>query len=322
MPVRVRLVTLAGPLIGRGHLARALSLAEADWGPAATLELEVLDGSATDPEAARAAAMGCVVVNRGAPAEAGSLVVIDAPDPDPIAGRFDADRLAVFDDREAFRGRAAVVVQPSLPAWTGPAQAAAVLAGFEYAPVSAEIRQRRAADPSSAPGVRPRLLVCFGGSDPGRVTERLALALAASVDAQLELVIGASYSGPTDGWPVAPLRDPADLVERLASADLALLGAGTIKFEAACLGRPMALVAVADDQLPVGPAFAATGAARYLGDGRTVEPDAVVRAVTELLGDERARQALAATAANVIDGRGADRVARAVTALAQPAGSS
>jgi UDP-2,4-diacetamido-2,4,6-trideoxy-beta-L-altropyranose hydrolase len=121
---------------------------------------------------------------------------------------------------------------------------------------------------------------------------------------------------------VAPRRDPADLVERLASADLVLLGAGTMKFEAACLGRPMAIVAVADDQLPVGPAFAATGAARYLGDGRTVEPDAVIRVVTELLADHRAMRALAETAASVIDGRGADRVANAVTGMAQPAGSS
>ena len=200
--------------------------------------------------------------------------MIDAPDPDPIARRFDADRLTVFDDRGAFRGRTAAVVQLSLPTWTGPAQAAMVLAGFEYAPVSAEIRRRAAAEPPTGTRARPRLLVCFGGSDPGRVTERFAPALTATVDADLEIVIGASYSGPTDGWPVGPLRDPADLVERLASADLVLLGAGTMKFEAACLGRPMALVAVADDQALVGPAFAATGAARYLGDGRTEEPGA------------------------------------------------
>jgi UDP-N-acetylglucosamine:LPS N-acetylglucosamine transferase len=284
--------------------------------------VEVVEGSLTDREAERASLVGGAMVPSGAPTTPGTAVVIDSPDPDPIAERFDADRLAVFDDTETFRGRAALIVQPSLPTWSGPAQAAAVLAGFEFVPVSAEVRRLRKAALSRDDAARPRLLVCFGGSDPERVTERLAPALVGSVDAELDIVIGASYTGPTDGWPVPPDRDPADLVERLATADLALLGAGTMKFEAACLGRPMVLVAVADDQLPVGPSFAATGAARYLGDGRTIDPDAVARAVTELLADLSAMRSLAATAANIVDGMGGDRVAAAIDALGQPAGSS
>ena len=77
----------------------------------------------------------------------------------------------------------------------------------------------------------------------------------------------------------------------------------------------MALVAVADDQLPVGPPFAATGAARYLGDGREVDPDDVATAVVALLADDAARAAMAARGRAIVDGHGAERIAAAVLGL-------
>jgi spore coat polysaccharide biosynthesis predicted glycosyltransferase SpsG len=197
-----------------------------------------------------------------------------------------------------------------------------VLAGYDHVPISAAIRRRRSiGNALSAAAHRARLLVCFGGSDPARVTQRLVPALA-SLDADVDVIVGPSYLGSIDDWPVPVTRDPADLVERLATTDLALLAAGTMKFEAACLARPMVLLAVADDQLPVGPAFASTGAARFVGDGRTIEPASVVEAVADLLADPQARTELGATAARVVDGGGADRIAAAVEALVQPAGRS
>ena len=219
------------------------------------------------------------------------------------------------------------MIQPSLPAWGGRAAAGRVLAGFEVVPVAAAIRERRASGlgpTTDLTGRRPRVVVCFGGSDPDRVTERIGPSLARTIgeEADVDIVIGASYGGPTSAWPIEPTRDPPDFVDRLANADVVLAGAGTMKFEVACLGRPMLLVAAADDQRPVGPAFAATGAARYLGDGRTIEPDAVVAAVRALLADDDARAALAATAARVVDGDGADRIATVIARLGQPAGSS
>ncbi len=322
MPATIRFVVKAGPLDGRGHLGRALSLAEARWARGTELELELLDGGLTDGGRARAAAAGLREVEGGMPPLPGTVAVVDVPDPNAVAARFDPSRLAVFDDRDGFGGSAALVIQPSQPAWHGPGEAGTVIAGYDYVPVPSAVRRRRSSADRSLPDRgRPRLVVCFGGSDPARVTGRLAPALAA-IDAEVDVVVGASYAGPTDGWPVPVRRDPPDLVERLATADLALLAAGTMKFEAACLGRPMLLVAVADDQLPVGPAFSATGAARYLGDGRTMDPAAVALAVTGLLADRAARSELGASAARVVDGEGTDRIAAAVARLVQPAARS
>ena len=328
-PVRVRFVAAAGPSIGRGHLARALSLAEASWPPATTLELALEPATElTGRERQRLAATGGRRVDVDEPVEPRTAVVIDVPEPDSLADRFDHSTLAVFDDRESFSGAAAIVVQPSLPSWSGRASAGRVLAGFDLVPVAAEVRRRRGASSSArgsvSSGERPRVLVCFGGSDPDRITARLAPAIVSGVAgrAEIDVVIGASYTGPTTGWPTAPTRDPADLVDRLASAHLVVAGAGTMKFELACLGRPMLLVAAADDQRPVGPAFAATGAARYLGDGRSIDPDQVGTAVGSLLDDREARATLGVTAARVVDGGGADRLAQAFLELGQATGSS
>jgi spore coat polysaccharide biosynthesis predicted glycosyltransferase SpsG len=118
------------------------------------------------------------------------------------------------------------------------------------------------------------------------------------------------------------VQDPADLDRRLATASLVVSGAGTMKFELALLGRPMILLAVADDQLPVGPAFAATGAARYLGDGRTIDPTTVAAEVATLVADGPARAAMSSRGPTVVDGRGADRIADAVLGLASRPGRS
>jgi spore coat polysaccharide biosynthesis predicted glycosyltransferase SpsG len=323
----VRLVATAGSFQGHGHLARALSLAEARWKAGTVLELELVDGTLSDGERGRAEAVGVRQVAGGDRPTAGTLVVVDVPEPGSVAARFDPMWLAVFDDRDAFDGRAAIIVQPSQEVWRGTGEARWVLAGYDYFPISAAVRRRGStalgapAEPARGHARRPRVVVCFGGSDPSDVTGRLVPALM-SLDADLEVVVGPSYRGATDGWSAPVRRDPPDLVERLATADLALLGAGTMKFEAACLARPMVLLAVADDQPPVGSTFAATGAARYLGDGRTIDPTDVVDAVAALLADPHARTELGSAAARVIDGGGADRVAAAIERLGQPAARS
>jgi UDP-2,4-diacetamido-2,4,6-trideoxy-beta-L-altropyranose hydrolase len=88
-----------------------------------------------------------------------------------------------------------------------------------------------------------------------------------------------------------------------------------MKFEVACLGRPAILLAVADDQLDVAPVYARTGAADYLGDGRTANPDGIRSAVAGLLADAPRRAAMAATAVGLVDGEGADRIALAILDL-------
>lgn len=241
------------------------------------------------------------------------------PDPGSAADRFDPDRLVVFDDGGTFAGEAAIVVQTSLPAWTGPGTAGRVLAGYDYAPIAAayrRLRERPVAAPRAAPGTLPRVLVCFGGSDPADVLGRIGQGLTTDPRWLAEVVVGADYHGRAESWPSPVVRDPHDLPERLAAADLAVVGVGTMKFEVACLGVPALLLAAADDQLGGASDYAATGAAAYLGDGRTADPELVRTAVSRLLADRPQRVAMSRIARALIDGEGARRIAEAVLAVA------
>jgi UDP-N-acetylglucosamine:LPS N-acetylglucosamine transferase len=243
-----------------------------------------------------------------------AIVIVDLPDLSGVGARTAVERLVVFDDRDAFDGEAALVIQPSLPVWTGPGRARRVLAGYSYAPVARDYVALRGHRPARRTTFE--VIVCFGGSDPALVTRRLARVLSSGDGWRTSIVVGADYAGILDDLPSDVVRDPADLAERLARADLAVIGAGIMKFEVACLGRPALLLAVADDQVRVGPPFASTGAARYLGDGRTIEPDRVLAAVRDLVEDEGRRATMAQAGAAAVDGRGAGRIAAAILSLA------
>ncbi len=252
----------------------------------------------------------------------GAVVVVDLPDVSEAVALAPAERLVVFDDRDAFAAEAALVIQPSMAAWAGPGRAGRVLAGFDYAPVARVFVHGRATG-ASAGSTPPAVLVCFGGSDPALVTQRVAGVLASAREWRATTIVGADYAGSLDALPPGVVRDPPDLPARLARADLVVMGAGTMKFEVACLGRPAILLAVADDQLAAGPPFAATGAADYLGDGRTIDPDNVREAVSVLVADHARRAEMGRIAAAVVDGRGAERLAAAILSLAgHPAASS
>ena len=314
----LHLVTTAGAGIGRGHLSRMLTLAESLHEHGGRLSLELIEGRLDGGAAARARALG---IGPGSSGPADAVVVVDLPDLSGVHDRAPADRLAVFDDRDAFDGAAALVIQPSMPEWAGLGRTDRVLAGFSYAPVARAYVDRRAAAPP-ARYAETELVVCFGGSDPSLVTPRLAGVLASDGAWRTTVVVGADYAGALDELPAGTIQDPVDLPARLARADIAVIGAGTMKFEVACLGRPAVLLAVADDQLAAGPPFAETGAAEFLGDGRTIEPERVLSAVRELLDDRERRANMGRVAATVVDGRGAERLAAAILSLARETSGS
>ena len=312
----VHLVTTAGPEDGGGHLSRALAMAEALTAGPAEVSLEILRGEPSSGQATRFDGLGVAI----RPPSDHAMVLVDLPDPNEVASRWPWRRLAVFDDRELLRGPVALVIQPSLARWGGSADPDRVLEGYAYAPIRASLRRLAAESPTEA--APPEVLVCFGGSDPADVGGRLLPAIAGSGPWRTVAVLGPAYRGRLDergsdpDGPLRVVRDPTDLDRRLAAARVVVGGAGTMKFELALLGRPSILLAVADDQLPVGPPFAATGAARYLGDGRSIEPPAVSDAVAELMADEPARAAMASRGRDVVDGLGAERIATALLELA------
>ncbi len=315
----VRLVTSAGAGEGRGHVSRTVTLAEAIRGAGASVRVELLRGELSDRDRDRLRAIAADM--RPPDSVVDDAVLVDLPDPNEIAGRWPASRLAIFDDSNLLTSSAAVVVQPSLARWGGSTVANRVLEGYAFAPIRSTLR--RLAAQRLAEAVPPQVVVCFGGSDPWDLSARIAPAVASAGSWSTVAVLGTGYqgrlreTGDEGGAGLRMLRDPPDLDRRLATATVALIGAGTMKFELAVLGRPAILVAAAEDQLPIAAPFAATGAARYLGDGRELDPAAIGEAVAALMADEPARIVMASRARAAVDGQGADRIAAAVLELAR-----
>ncbi|HSW40907.1 MAG TPA: hypothetical protein VLM76_00145 [Patescibacteria group bacterium] len=239
----------------------------------------------------------------------GAPLVVDLPDPGE-AGPDVLQGATVFDDRQLLASPARVVVQPSLPTWTpGPgARAGRALVGYAFAPLGQSVRRAAAELRPRARGPIPHVLLCFGGSDPSDVTARLGVALAADRRWSLDVVVGPDYRGAAEARGLAPVREPPDLAGRLAAAHVVVIGAGTLKFEAAALGTPALLVAVADDQLPVGPPFAATGAAAWAGDGRDLDPALVVELLAALALDPSRLAVMAHRGPAVVPDDGARRI--------------
>jgi spore coat polysaccharide biosynthesis predicted glycosyltransferase SpsG len=306
------ILATAGRGEGRGHLARALALAEAAHEERVPCVIALLRGEPSAAERERAQAAGATFQGPGALLRRSAPLVVDLPDPNE-AGPAVLGRATVFDDRQLLASPARVIVQPSLPSWTPApgARAGRELIGYAFAPLGGSVLRvigERRPRPDGAP---PRVLLCFGGSDPHDVTGRLGVALAADPRWALDVVVGPDYRGAAEARGLAVVREPPDLAERLATADVAVIGAGTMKFEAAALGTPAILVAVADDQVPVGPPFAATGAAAWAGDGRDVDPSFVVELLAALALDPARRAVMAPRGREVVPADGARRIVAA-----------
>ncbi len=168
-----------------------------------------------------------------------------------------------------------------------------------------------------------QIVVMLGGADHANHTrEILDIVGALTRDA----VAATAIIGPSNPhWPalrpnsplstvpsVTLLRDPPDLVERMASADLAIAAAGTTTWELCCLGVPTILVVAADNQHIVANALRDEGAALSVGAWNESTAQAIGRAVTMLIADPERRASMSQRASRLVDGWGASRVVDAL----------
>ena len=101
----------------------------------------------------------------------------------------------------------------------------------------------------------------------------------------------------------------------MRQADLAIATGGYVKLELAAVGTPALLLSIVDHQHWLAEEFATrTGAARYLGPIRAVAPQDAIEAVRSLAEDVDARRTMSAAGTRVVDGRGIERIDRAIVA--------
>jgi spore coat polysaccharide biosynthesis predicted glycosyltransferase SpsG len=285
---------------GFGHLGRCLALAEA-FGEQAVFRVE-------DPGAA------AFVTARGGRLtradDRSPLVLLDRVAPTTAEQvrelRAAGVKVVLLDDVGDGRAECELVIDPpSGASW--PAMGGRRLAGFEHVLIRSELRA--ATRPPAPSGV----LVVMGGSDPYGAIEPVGEALAAA-RIPVSVVLGPGYSGARPEG-VDQVVGPGGFVAALASCAVLVVAYGQTLLEACYLGIPAVAVVLTADQVDNAQAFSDHGTALTVDASRGVRPRDVVEAVTRLGDDSVLARTLATRGTELVDGRGAERVAAAISSL-------
>lgn len=327
----------AGPVVGMGHFARVSAVVDS---LAAYNELDILLVTTAEGEGfvaayfpaemnvlTLAAGQHEPIGTMGAVGELGwkpDILILDqygwVPQWEDEAAK-SGMQLLVFDDFDLAQ-RADLIVRPH---GGGELETGGILLrGPSYLPLSRHI-VRLAKAPCPDRRSHLRLNICFGGSDPTSETMKSLRAISELQGLHVDVVFGPGVQFDADlanairelphvALHLAPSQ--VELTELMAQADLAIGAGGLMLWERLCLGLPSLVIAVADNQRPQIDAVAAAGAIKFLGNHIEVTPQQIAKAVTLLAADSETRQNMALTGKNLVDGRGAVRLAASVRSLA------
>lgn len=316
-PVFALFRVAAGPRLGRGHLRRAEVLARA-LGRSACVSVRGAGGTSMSLPLAATAAAGRTLddVRPG-------VLVLD----DPHAGHGRAwvsaaarRRVPVVSlhDLGLARVPATLAIDGSV---TSPAHgwpAGETLRGLEFAVIG---RPRRA-----RPGlIVRRVLVSLGGGSRRGLTSAVVAELSRR-EPQLEILV--TQAGPwatRHGGAARVTRvDASDgLAPWLARVDVAIVGGGLSLYEAVAAGVPTVAVPVVPAQRPTIRGFAARRLTADAGVAGPATLGALARRVGDrfdrLAADAEGRRHVRQAGPRAVDGRGAQRVARAIVAVVEAA---
>ena len=200
--------------------------------------------------------------------------------------------------------------------------AARTLLGASYTPLRAQFTDLQ-------PYCRDRvsnILVTTGGSDPYHFCLKLIEVFRESSSlhlCQLHVVVGRLSEDKdrlyklTDELPFLQLHENvSDMASLMTSCDLAVSAAGTTLYELCAAGVPSVSFCLADNQLTAAKAFDEAGAIPCAGDIRCSCDEVLVKImnfVTDMLGNFQKRLTAQATMRQLVDGKGAVRIAKALT---------
>lgn len=333
------------PGVGQGHLMRCLTLAEA------LAEDGIRCAFVTEVDHARRLAVGRGHAAMAVAAAAGgsddlacvaetvttssaAAVVVDgyAFTREYQRGLRDGGTAVIhIDDLAAEPAVADLVVNQNI--WASPDDYAGtptslLLLGPRYALLRREFAAVAVARPVEQPAEAQRVLVTFGGEDADDVTGRVVGWLAGRHGGcRYTAEVGPTYPhlGRLRRWAAHSMpeleivSDPPAFAALMARADVAVSAGGTTCWELACLGVPVLLVALAENQKRNVAGMAAAGVAESLGSIAALSAEVLAERLAAIRADRTRRQLMATTGRAMVDGQGARRVARAVGTLLETA---
>ena len=167
--------------------------------------------------------------------------------------------------------------------------------------------------------VARRVLVNFGGFDAAMQTHHAMLALADLPELEVDFVAGADNPAWAQMQALAQTRPNwrlhsfvSDFQQRMTAADLFIGAGGGTSWERAALGLPTICIAVSNNQQVNGEVMAAAGAHVFMGAREHVSVAQLRDAIGFVAGNHYVRLSLAQRSRQLVDGRGALRVAAAL----------
>lgn len=166
-----------------------------------------------------------------------------------------------------------------------------------------------------------RILVGFGGGDDRGAIDMVLEALAGKTAATLVIVSGKSNpQAAAIAQRVALLPAgqaefhlaPGDMAGLMAGCDLAIIGGGTMSYEAAICGLPLVFIGLAPNQERPCQGWHDLTGAPYLGRVGEVSGTVLYETVSALTGDAAKRTTMAARGRELVDGRGCARLVDAL----------
>lgn len=166
-----------------------------------------------------------------------------------------------------------------------------------------------------------KVLVTFGGSDPGGFTAIVMQSVRQVKIPDLETVVVIGASNPHYaslekiqaqlGRAVRLERNVSDIAKLMAWADLAVSAAGTTCLEMCLLGLPAIVVAVAENQQAAARELEKRNCVIQL-DAQSFSAGRVAESIERMLQERQTRQSLSQHGRELVDGDGANRVISAI----------
>jgi UDP-2,4-diacetamido-2,4,6-trideoxy-beta-L-altropyranose hydrolase len=164
-----------------------------------------------------------------------------------------------------------------------------------------------------------RVLVNFGGFDAAMQTHHAMLALADLHELEVDFVAGADNPAWEQMQALAAYRPNwrlhsfvSEFYRLMTEADLFVGAGGGTSWERAAMGLPTICIAVSNNQQANGEVMAISGAHVFLGNREHVRVEQLRQAIGFVVGNQVFRQSLADRSRQLVDGRGAQRVAAAL----------
>ena len=172
-----------------------------------------------------------------------------------------------------------------------------------------------------------RVLVTLGGSDSSGLTVKVACAMSkldCVAEATFVCGVGAVHDADlrrilkTASWPGRILQQVPTLRDLLIDADVAVVAGGLTMHEACRVGTPaLAVCQPIDHQEELAEWFRSCGAMETVGNGVSATLDDIRGALARLICDSDARNAMGQAGPPLVDGKGTERTASAIAALAK-----